>query len=117
MFVIDIFKTSRLGELGVKKQTFEAQIIAVGFFVLDDQTEELRVGEIGGRGMGDLVAEASGHAEEFQSVESLKGLFVEHRRFSFLILVIVKLGMVSPLPPWRACVNEALNAWLFSTVL
>jgi hypothetical protein len=59
MFVIDIFKTSRLGELGVKKQTFEAQIIAVGFFVLDDQTEELRVGEIGGRGMGDLLAEAS----------------------------------------------------------
>ena len=48
MFVIDIFETSRLGELGVKEQAFEAKIIAVGFFVLDDQTEELRVGEIGG---------------------------------------------------------------------
>ena len=50
MFVIDIFKTSRLGELGVKKQTFEAEVIAVSFFVLDDQAEELRVGEIGGDG-------------------------------------------------------------------
>ena len=117
MFVIDIFKTGRLGELGVKKQPFEAQVVAVSFFVLDDQTEELRVGEIGGRGMGDLVAEASGHAEEFQSIESLQSLFVKHQRFSFHVLVIVKLGVVYPLPPWRACVNEALNASFFSTVL
>ena len=65
MFVIDVFETSGLGELGVKEQTFEAEIIAVGFFILDDQAEELRVGEIGGWGMSDLVAEASGHAEEF----------------------------------------------------
>src|SRR5512141_2992003 len=97
MFVIDIFKTSRLGELGVKKQTFEAQVIAVSLFVLDNQTEELRVGEIGGRGVGDLVAEASGHAEEFQSVESLQRLFVKHRRLSFLVLVVVKLGGSFPL--------------------
>ena len=35
MFVVDIFETGRLGQLGVKKQPFEAQIIAVSFFVLD----------------------------------------------------------------------------------
>ena len=66
---------------------------------------------------GDLVGEASGHAEEFQSVESLQGLFVKHRRFSFLSLVMVKLGVVYPFTPSRACVNEALNASFFSTVL
>ena len=48
MFVIDVFETGRLGELGVKEKAFKAEIVAVGFFVLDDQAEELRVGEIGG---------------------------------------------------------------------
>ena len=67
MFVIDVFETSGLGELGIKEQAFEAQIVAVGFFVLDNQAEELWVGEIGGRGMSDLVAKASGHAEEFRA--------------------------------------------------
>ncbi len=41
MFVIDVFETGRLSELGVKKQTFQAQIIPVGLFVLDNQSEEL----------------------------------------------------------------------------
>ena len=47
MFVIDVFEASRLRELGVLEQAFEPEIFAVGFFVLDNQTEELLVGEIG----------------------------------------------------------------------
>jgi hypothetical protein len=39
MFVIDIFKTSRLGELGVKKQIFEAEVVSVSFFAWTIRTK------------------------------------------------------------------------------
>ena len=63
--------------------------------------------------MSDLVAKASGHAEEFESVKSLQSLFVEHRRFSFLILVIAKLGVAYPFTPLRACVNGGFKRVVF----
>jgi hypothetical protein len=65
MFVIDVFETGRLRELGVKEKAFEAEIFPVGFFVLDNQAEELRMGEIGGVGLSDFVSKTFGHAEEF----------------------------------------------------
>jgi hypothetical protein len=54
MFVIDVFETSGLDELGVEQKAFKAEIIAAGLFVLDDQTEELLVGAIGRGGMSEL---------------------------------------------------------------
>ena len=42
MFVIEVFETSGLLELGIGKQPFEPEIITVGFFILDDQAQELR---------------------------------------------------------------------------
>ena len=47
MFVIDVFERGRLRELGVKEKTLETEIFSVGFFILDNQAEELRMGEIG----------------------------------------------------------------------
>jgi len=86
MFVIDVFETSRLLELSVGEKPFEPEIIAVGFFILDDQTNELRVGEIGRVGMSEFIAEAFGHAEQFECIESRERLFIEHERFSSWIV-------------------------------
>ena len=47
MFVIEVFETGRLRELGVKEKPLKTEIVAVGFFILDNQAEELRMGEIG----------------------------------------------------------------------
>jgi hypothetical protein len=65
MFVIDVFETGRLRKLGVKQKTFKTEIIPVGFFILDNQAEELRMGEIGGVGLSDFVSKTFGHAEQF----------------------------------------------------
>ena len=65
MFVIDVFETGRLRELGVKEKALKTEIVPVGFFILDNQAEELRMGEIGGVGLSDFVSKAFGHAEEF----------------------------------------------------
>jgi hypothetical protein len=65
MFVIDVFETGRLRELGVKEKPLKTEVVAVSFFILDNQAEELRMGEIGGVGLSDFVSKTFGHAEEF----------------------------------------------------
>jgi hypothetical protein len=65
MFVIDVFETGRLRKLGVEEKTFKTDIFPVGFFILDNQAEELRMGEVGGVGLSDFVGKTFGHAEEF----------------------------------------------------
>jgi hypothetical protein len=69
VLVIDVFETGRLLEFGIMKQALESEIFPIGFFVLDDQAEELLVAEIGQMGVGDFITEAFGHAKELQCVK------------------------------------------------
>src|SRR6266478_2461091 len=82
MFVVDVFEGSGLFELGVFKEPFESKIIAVGFFILNKQAQELLVGEISCLGMSEPFGKAVGHAEKLKRVERGKSLFIEHKKFS-----------------------------------
>jgi hypothetical protein len=67
--VIDVFETGGLLALGVVEQAPQSEIFPIGFFILDNQAEELLVGEIGQIGMSDFITEACGHAEELERVK------------------------------------------------
>jgi hypothetical protein len=64
MPVVDVFKGGALFELGVMQEPFEPQIFPIGFFILDQQAQELLVAQIGGFGMSESFAKTVGHTEE-----------------------------------------------------
>jgi hypothetical protein len=61
----------------------EAAIFPEGPLAVHDQTETLFEGEVMEIGLLELFFKAFGHAEEFQAIEFIEGLFVEHGLFSF----------------------------------
>ena len=68
MSVVDVFERGLVAELGFVEQATQAPIFPVCFFVLDEESDEFRVGELPILGMGDAIGKAFGHAEEFHVV-------------------------------------------------
>ncbi len=67
-----------LTESGFFEQTGEAAVVAVGFFVLDEESDECLVGEVGVGGDFNPSVEPLGHAKELEVVEGGQRLFEHH---------------------------------------
>lgn len=77
--VVDVLNAGvRLAEPGFFEETCKAAIIAVGLFVLDEESDEFGVGEVGMGGNFEPVIEPLGHAEELEVVERGQRLFEHH---------------------------------------
>ena len=61
----------------------EAAVFPEGPLPVHDQAETFFEGEVGEIRLLEFFLKSFGHAEEFQAVEFIKGLFVEHGLFSF----------------------------------
>jgi len=61
----------------------EAAVFFEGPLAVHEEAEAFFEGEVVETGVLDLFFQSFGHAEEFQSVEFVEGLFVEHGFLSF----------------------------------
>jgi hypothetical protein len=81
-FVVDVLGTGIHFEFGFFEESLETAVFLEGPLTVHEQAETFFEGEAVEVGLLELFFKSFGHAEEFQSVEFIKGLFVEHG-FSF----------------------------------
>jgi hypothetical protein len=67
-----------VAEACVFEESSEATVIAIGFFVLDEKSDEFLVGEFGVGGVFETGVKPLGEAEEFELIECGHGLFEHH---------------------------------------
>ena len=77
--VVNVLEASLvMAEPCVFEESSEATVISVGFFVLDEESDEFFVGEIGVGGVFEAGVKPLGEAEEFELIEGGHGLFEHH---------------------------------------
>jgi hypothetical protein len=83
VFVVEVFGAGLDFEFGVFEEPLQPAVFLESPLAVNEEAEAFLEGEVGKMGLLELFFESLGHAEEFESVEFVEGLFVEHGFYSF----------------------------------
>jgi hypothetical protein len=76
--VIDVFEGGILAKAGFFEESCLAAIVAVGFLILQEEGNEVGVGEFSGEDGLESPVPVEGHAVEFEGVHEAERLILQH---------------------------------------